>query len=334
MAKLIVRITLLSLLILGVCLLAGGQGTTNGTIGPLDWPEPAMENRPGCYWWWPGSAVDEENITWNLETMRAAGMGGATIVPIYGVKGYEDRYIQHLTPEWVDMMSHAAREARRLGMWVDMTTGTGWPLGGPMISDDDSDAIVVYENGVLTHQFSGRMVKRAAPGGEGKAINPYSARAMSEYLRNFDRAFAGSDVVLPRAMYHDSFEFRGNWSKDFPQEFKKRRGYDVVEHLPALFGEGDAETVGRIKSDYRETLSDLHLEYLQTWVSWSQSHGCTTRNQAHGAPANLLDLYAASGIPETETFGATAFKIPGIRRRAWGIDPPAGSLSLSAVVYR
>jgi hypothetical protein len=316
MAKLIFRIMPLPLLILGVCLLAGGQGATTGTAGPLDWPEPAMENRPGCYWWWPGSAVDEENITWNLETMRAAGMGGATIVPIYGVKGYEDRYIQHLTPDWVDMMSHAAREARRLGMWVDMTTGTGWPFGGPMISDDDSDAIVVYENGVLSHQFSGRMVKRAAPGGEGKAINPYSARAMSEYLQHFDRAFAGSDVVMPRAMYHDSFEFKGNWSKDFPQEFKKRRGYDLADHLPALFGEGDAENVGRIKSDYRETLSDLHLEYLQTWVSWSRRYGTTTRNQAHGAPANLLDLYAASGIPETETFGATAFKIPGIRRRA------------------
>jgi hypothetical protein len=42
--------------------------------------------------------------------------------------------------------------------------------------------------------------------------------------------------------------------------------------------------------------------------------GCTTRNQAHGSPSNLLDLYAASGIPETETFGASPFLIPGIRR--------------------
>ncbi|HUV12874.1 MAG TPA: hypothetical protein VMY18_04465, partial [Acidobacteriota bacterium] len=87
MAKLILRITLLPLLIIGVCSPACGQGMTTRSAGPLDWPEPAVENRPGCYWWWPGSAVDKENITWNLETMRAAGMGGATIVPIYGVKG-------------------------------------------------------------------------------------------------------------------------------------------------------------------------------------------------------------------------------------------------------
>jgi hypothetical protein len=39
-----------------------------------------------------------------------------------------------------------------------------------------------------------------------------------------------------------------------------------------------------------------------------------TRDQAHGAPANLLDIYAASDIPETEMFGAPAFPIPGFRR--------------------
>ena len=88
-----------------------------------------------------------------------------------------------------------------------------------------------------------------------------------------------------------------------------------MQHLPALFGTGDAETVARIKCDYRETLSDLHLDYLRTLTKWAEAKGCTTRNQAHGSPSNLLDLYAAAGIPETETFGATKFDIPGIRRQ-------------------
>ena len=34
--------------------------------------------------------------------------------------------------------------------------------------------------------------------------------------------------------------------------------------------------------------------------------GFQARNQAHGAPGNLLDLYAAADIPETESFGLTA----------------------------
>lgn len=282
--------------------------------GDLDWPEPKMENRPGCYWWWMGSAVDKANITWNLETMRKAGMGGGTIVPIYGVKGYEEQYLQHLSPAFVDMVSHAAKEAKRLGMWVDMTTGTGWPFGGPMIKDDHCDAKVIYKNGKISQRHSGRNVKRAAPGNAGKAINPFSAKAMAYYLDHFDEPFGREGLVMPRAMYHDSYEFQGNWCRELPEEFKKRRGYDLTNHLDALFGKGDPDKVARVKADYRETLSDLHLDYLTVWVEWSASKGCTTRNQAHGSPSNLLDLYAAAGIPETETFGATPFKIPGIRR--------------------
>jgi len=286
----------------------------------LAWPKPNVENRPGCYWWWMGSAVDKENITWNLEMMRQAGMGGAAIVPIYGAKGYEDKYIQHLSPEFVKMVSYACKEAKRLGMWVDMTTGTGWPFGGPMITDDNCDATVVYKNGKISQRFSGRKVKRAAPGNEGKAINPFSARAMAFYLEHFDKPFGGDDAVMPRAMYHDSYEFMGNWCKELPCEFEKRRGYDLMEHLPELFGKGDADTVARIKSDYRQTLSDLHLDYLKTWVQWSKFKGCTTRNQAHGSPSNLLDLYGACGIPETEIFGASVFNIPGIRRENNNVD--------------
>ena len=54
-------------------------------------------------------------------------------------------------------------------------------------------------------------------------------------------------------------------------------------------------------SDFRETVSDLLLEtFTNEWANWAHSKGKTIRNQAHGSPANILDLYAASDIPETE----------------------------------
>ncbi len=285
----------------------------SAVAGDLDWPQVQTENRPGCYWWWMGSAVDRENITWNLETMRKAGMGGGTIVPIYGVRGYEDRYIQHLSPQFVEMVSYAAKEADRLGMWVDMTTGTGWPFGGPMITDAYQDVSPVYKNGSFSTRFSGTKVKRAAPGGAGRAVSPYSTEALAFYLSHFDAAFDKEGVQMPRAMYHDSFEIRADWCKDMPEQFKRRRGYDIMAHLPELFGKGDPDTVERVKSDVRETFSDLHIEYIQAWVKWSASKGCITRDQAHGGPGNLLDTYAAADIPETEIFGATRFNIPGVR---------------------
>lgn len=305
--KMFVKCLMVTLLLSSRMIAAGGD---------LDWPEPVIVNRPGTYWWWMGSAVDKENITKDLEALYKAGLGGVTIIPIYGVKGYEKRYLPHLSPQWLEMMTHAVREGNRLGMWVDMTPGTGWPFGGPLVSDEDCDATVSYRNGKLSWGFSGRMVKRAAPGGEGKAINPYSSEAIASYLKRYDEAFKVDGILIPRAMYHDSFEYRGNWHRNLPEAFQKLRGYDLLEHLPELFGEGDVDVVARIKSDYRETLSDLHLDYMQTLQAWAESKNRTVRNEAHGSPSNLLDLYAASGIPETEIFGASQFQIPGIRREA------------------
>lgn len=41
-----------------------------------------------------------------------------------------------------------------------------------------------------------------------------------------------------------------------------------------------------------------------------------TVEQAHGSPANWLDLYGASDIPQTESFGASPLHIKNVR-----IDP-------------
>ena len=290
----------------------------------LSWPEERITHRPAVYWWWPGSAVDKKNLTRNMEALREAGVGGVGIVPIYGVKGMEDQFIDYLTPEWLEMLDHAVREGNRLGMWVDMTTGTGWPFGGPHVGAEDADARAAFENGEVQTRPSGRKVKRAAPGGVGYAINPFSPAAMTKYLDIFDEALAAHSGKLPRAQYHDSFEYMGNWSNELWGAFEAGRGYDLRPHLPALFGQDDSETVARIKSDYRATLADLHLRTIEIWVDWSHGKGCITRNQAHGAPGNLIDLYATADIPETETFGSTPFRISGLHRdsRDVGRDIP------------
>lgn len=90
-----------------------------------------------------GSAVDPTNLTRELERYAAAGLGGVHIIPIYGAKGYEKQFIQYLGPRWMDMLSYAIGEAHRLGLGVDMTTGTGWCFGGPTVTPEDANASVV-----------------------------------------------------------------------------------------------------------------------------------------------------------------------------------------------
>lgn len=152
------------------------------------------------------------------------------------------------------------------------------------------------------YRWSGDRVKRPGPGGEGLNINPFWRKSVDDFLTRFAESLAGLDGI--RAQFHDSFEYEGDWQPEFFDEFAKRRGYRLQEHLAELAGDGDAERVGRVKADYRQTLEDLVREHLiGAWVEWSHAHGMLARNQSHGSPANWLDIYAACDIPEIESFG-------------------------------
>lgn len=320
------------------------------------WPDITAETKPWTYWWWMGSAVDPENISDQLKAFHDAGLGGVHIIPIYGAKGYEDRYLDFLSPQWMDMLDYTVTEAQRLGLGVDMTLGTGWCFGGPEVSREQANAslqhavrtvaggqkldrlstpsvqsVVAYgpDGAVqdLTDRIqpdgsfewtapegdwkvyeiwqkpSGRRVKRAAPGGEGHMLNPFYKEAMVDYLRWFDGAFASYQGARPRAVYHDSYEYVCDWSPDLLAEFERRRGYRLQDHLPAFFGEADEDIVCRVKGDYRRTVSEMMIDnFASPWAQWSHDKGFLTRNEAHGAPANLLDFYAAADMPETEFF--------------------------------
>ena len=299
------------------------------------WPANTQTAKPWTRWWWPGSAVDRSNITAQLEAMAAAGIGGVEITPIYGALGSEARYLDFLSPQWVEMLGYTASEARRLGLGVDMATGTGWPFGGPMVSAADGSSTLALLDGKLSGKPTAMKVKRAAPGDEGLVLDPYSPAALDRYLRHFSKAF----TELPRdatqgrgirSQFHDSFEYyNSSWTAELPAAFQKMHGYDIQKYAAQFAGEQpiDDDTLSRLKGDYRRTLAKLHLDYVNAWVSWAHEEGFKARNQAHGAPGNLLDLYAAADIPETESFGLTELPIVGLRGDAVGVsidpDPPS-----------
>jgi hypothetical protein len=162
--------------------------------------------------------------------------------------------------------------------------------------------------------WHGKQVERAGPGGEGDVIDHFSKVATEHYLQHFDQAAKGRDLRGIRAFFNDSYEVddaRGeaNWTPLLFSEFRQRRGYDLRQHLPALFAKAGADENQRVLTDYRETIAELLLEnYTEAWASWAHGHGARIRNQAHGSPANILDLYAATDIPETEGENLTRIK--------------------------
>jgi hypothetical protein len=301
-----------------------------------EWPlSITKQQKPGTYWWCPGSAWDRESIDWNLQNLKEGGIGTVHIVPIYGARGYEDREIPYLSEKWLESLQYILQKAKSLDLQVDMTTGTGWCFGGPGLESDHFDTRASYDENSKSLKFNTRrMVKRAGPGGAGHMLNPFSIDAINAYTKTFDTALESCEL-LPRAQYHDSFEYAGNWSVTISDEFKKRRGYDLEPHIASIFGNEDSETARRLKYDYRLTAAELHREFIQKWSDWANSRGMITRNQAHGSPTNLLDVYAAADIPETEMFGSPEFPIPRFRHeeqfcRPGDTDPRICKMASSA----
>lgn len=367
------------------CLLSGASlhslaSTPQADTEATDWYPTTVENRPFVRWWWLGSAVDKEGLTFNLEEFARQGLGGVEITPIYGVKGNEANDIPYLSPRWMDMLSHTISEGKRLGLQTDMNNGTGWPFGGPEVGTEFSARkrvvakwtvapgkrisekivpadpkqapvatlqAVIAVNGNRREEitsklrsdstldwkapkakgdwtvyaiFSGRTfqkVKRAAPGGEGLVVNHYDSIAVKHYLSRFDRAFESSGCPVPDTFFNDSYEVYGSdWADNILDEFRRDHGYSLERYIPEFLDVKDSsELRSRIVRDYRHTLARMLREnFTDVWMAHAHRSGARIRNQSHGSPANIIDLYAAVDIPECESFGQTDFNIPGLNQ--------------------
>lgn len=364
-------------------LLAAGCGLTETSAQVVpQWPQSGREAKAGSRWWWMGSAVDKENLTWQMKQLAQAGIGTLEITPIYGVQHNASKNIPFLSEQWLQMLQYVEDEGQRLGIDIDMTTGTGWPFGGPMVKREQSASKLVTEtfdvtgdgtkeqtvklttgNGLLQcvmafpqkgtegqvanltaladgatlkwtaptgtwkiiaayNQFGAMQVKRPSPGSEGLVVDHFSAEAVRAYLDWFDQKFAKGGAPWPHSFFNDSYEINmADWTPGLLKEFEIRRGYKLEENLDLLLGVGNMphETLNakQVLADYRLTLAEmLRDNFTRQWTEWAHSHGATTRNQAHGSPGNLIDLYAEADIPETENFYLNSFGIKGLRNDA------------------
>ena len=126
--------------LLTTLILASLSMTANAQL----WPEVQQEAKAGARWWWLGSAVDKENLRWNMQEYANHGIGALEITPIYGVQGNEANNIPYLSDRWMEMLREVQKNGQELGIEVDMATGTGWPFGGPWVPLEESASRAVF----------------------------------------------------------------------------------------------------------------------------------------------------------------------------------------------
>lgn len=97
---------------------------------------PPMDCWPHTRWWWPGNATSKENITYELEQMRSHGIRGVEQITMSPV--YEKGTIEYLSDEYMELVKHTVKEAKRLEMEVSFNFGgPGWIIGGKWVADED-----------------------------------------------------------------------------------------------------------------------------------------------------------------------------------------------------
>ena len=342
--------------------------TAATSIGAQPLPTPTREARPGLRWWWLGSAVDKQNLTWNLDQYAKAGAGAVEITPIYGVQGNDKSDIPYLSPKWMDMLRYTEAENNRLDIETDMATGTGWPFGGPWVPLREAACKAVFVDTIVSARTDIKSIDFLVPQKE----RPYSTFRLAKSFavkgqpdkqrvialyegrtrKMVERAAPGGEgyvidhfdsTAVAHYLAHIDSAFTAS-KTPFPHTFFND-SYEEhkADWTPTLFDEFKkrrgysledcidklVDRNPQVVSDYRETLGDLLLtNFTRQWTAWAHRHGAITRNQAHGSPANLIDCYGAVDIPEIEGFGITDFGIKGLRKDPGMTRPNFSDLSM------
>ena len=168
-------------------------------------------------------------------------------------------------------------------------------------------------------------VINGAPGAAGSILNHMDAKAVRHYLDRMADAIEAKLGPLSnylRAFFVDSMELEGsNWTSDFAEQFKARRGYDIMPWLPFTMFEvgrlGDVkdfeygskkgarfrEEVDRVRFDFELTKAELLQErYTDTFLAWCKEKGVKSRAQAYGRGFFPLESSLDYDIPEGESW--------------------------------
>ncbi|MBS1577887.1 MAG: hypothetical protein JST09_21495 [Bacteroidetes bacterium] len=104
--------------------------------------KPALQFAPFARWWWPGNDVTKEELQREINLFADNDFGGVEIQPMNLAipllsEEVRKKVLGWDTPEYYENVKAVMEEARKRGIIVDMTDGSGWPPAGPYLSAED-----------------------------------------------------------------------------------------------------------------------------------------------------------------------------------------------------
>ncbi len=176
--------------------------------------DPPNDARVLMRWWWFGSAVTQSELRRELEIMKTAGIGGVEIQPVYPLTldDPQDKVnnFSYLSGDFLRNLRFTVEEARKLGLRVDITLGSGWPYGGPRTPVTEAAGRLRCERVVVNKEersvpipsleYGEQLLSIFLVQGERKQFTPESAERLAKVedsrVRLPETAFQGPHVLL------------------------------------------------------------------------------------------------------------------------------------------
>ncbi|MFJ9535649.1 glycosyl hydrolase [Streptomyces sp. NPDC101225] len=304
--------------------------------------DPPRDFGPTPLWWWSGARVTRERIAWQMRRFAEGGVHNLVVInlapagPGFGARADEPAWFGE---EWWARFTDACEIARDLGtrLWFyDQIGFSGANVQGAVTRRHPEATGLALRfrratiaNGtarlggsetlVGAYTTEGRRLPaggtriEAADGSEVELVtavptafdylDPQAVGLLMDTVHHeFDRRVPDHLGTVVAGSFQDELPGTNAFGRGFLDAFRARRGYDLLDHLPALFhasrGSADDARAAGIRADYHAVRAELTEEALfQPLAAWHEERGmllgCDQSHPARsGFPAQSTQIYS------------------------------------------
>ena len=271
------------------------------------------------FFWWLGDPLTKERLGWILEQMKDMGISGYQINYAHGMKDGGRSFGLSmpsepplLSKEWWELAGWFMQEAKKQDAGISLSdytlgVGQGWIMDDIMRERPDLFGKCLKmvngkaENALVTVEIPDagdkqRLVTVVVETCK-NTLNPMHPESGEVYAKKFfgqfEDRFPGEAGKGLNFFFSDELEFgiSGNlWTDGFAEEFKKRKGYDIIPELPALFADMGPRTP-KIRLDYSDVKVALtESGFFKPVFDWHQKRGMTMGCDHGGRGQNVVEF--------------------------------------------